>query len=115
MRVRSSKITHKSKTWAGNHNETLSGVLCASRLSFIFIKPNGHFKLIFLVKAVVAVVDINARYQSQSVNFFFSEMRPLTRDIIVSGIPWDTEVQEIIEHFEVNNFLKGKVKMKAND
>jgi len=27
-------------------------------------------------------------------------MRPLTRDIIVSGIPWDTEVQEIIEHFE---------------
>ena len=47
--------------------------------------------------------------------FSFTEMRPLTRDIIVSGIPWDTEVQEIIEHFEVNNFLKGKVKMKAND
>ena len=114
MQVRSSNITHKSKTWTGNHNKTLSGVLCTRRLSFIFIKPNGHFKLIFLVKAVVAVVDINARYQSQSVNFF-SEMRPLTRDIIVSGIPWDTEVQEIIEHFEVNNFLKGKVKMKAND
>ena len=44
-----------------------------------------------------------------SVNFFFTEMRPLTRDIIVSGIPWDTEKQEIIEHFEVNNFLLGKV------
>ena len=114
VQVRSSKITHKSKTWTGNHNKTLSGVLCTSRLSFIFIKPNGHIKLIFLIKAVEAVVDINARYQSQSVNFF-SEMRPLTRDIIVSGIPWDTEVQEIIEHFEVNNFLKGKVKMKAND
>ena len=70
--------------------------------------------MIFLIKAVEAVVDINARYQSQSVNFF-SEMRPLTRDIIVSGIPWDTEVQEIIEYFEVNNFLKRKVKMKAND
>ena len=35
-------------------------------------------------------------------------MRPLTRDIIVSGIPWDTEKQEIIEHFEVNNFLFRK-------
>ena len=61
--------------------------------------------MIFLIKAVEAAVDINAE----------TEMRPLTRDIIVSGIPWDTEVQEIIEHFEVNNFLKGKVKMKAND
>ena len=43
--------------------------------------------------------------------FFFTEMRPLTRDIIVSGIPWDTEVQEIIDHFEVNNnflFRKGQ-------
>jgi len=27
-------------------------------------------------------------------------MRPLTRDIIVLGIPWNTEVQEIVEHFE---------------
>ena len=35
-------------------------------------------------------------------------MRPLTRDIIVSGIPWDTEVQEIIDNFEVNNFLFWK-------
>ena len=86
--------------------------LVSSLLFFIIL--SGHVKLIFLIKAVEAVVDINARYQSQSVNFF-SEMRPLTRDIIVSGIPWDTEVQEIIEHFEVNNFLKGKVKMKAND
>ena len=42
-------------------------------------------------------------------------MRPLTRDIIVSGIPWDTEKQEIIDHFEVNNYLVGKVEMKAND
>ena len=63
VRVRSSKITHKSKTWTGDHN--------TSRLSFFFIKPNGHVKLIFLIKAVEAVVDINARYQSQSVNFFF--------------------------------------------
>ena len=65
--------------------------------------------------SIVVEVYINARYQCHSVNFFFTEMRPLTRDIIVSGIPWDTEKQEVIEHFEVNNFLKGKVKMKAND
>ena len=49
MRVRLSQMAHKTKTWTGNHNKTLSGVLCTSRLSFIFIKPNGHVELIFLV------------------------------------------------------------------
>ena len=102
-------MAHKTKNGTGNH-KTISGVSRTSRLCVIFIKLDGHIKLILLIKAVEAVVDINVRrYQSHSVNgFFFTELRPFTRDIIVSGIPWDTEVQEIIEHFEVNNFLFRK-------
>ena len=78
MRVRLSQIAHKTEK--GNHNNSISGVLFTVRLCVIFIKPNGHVKLIFLIKVFEAVVDINARYQRQSVNFFFTEMRPLTRD-----------------------------------
>ena len=28
---------------------------------------------------------------------------PLTRDLVVSGLPWDTEEQEIIDYFEVSS------------
>ena len=72
MRVRSFQMAHKTKNATGNH-KTISGVSRTSRLCVIFIKLDGHIKLIFLIKAVEAVVDINARYQSQSVNFFFRD------------------------------------------
>ena len=61
VQVRSSQIEHKTKTGTGNHNKTISGILCTSRLSIIFIKSSGHIKLIFLFEAVEAVVDIKGR------------------------------------------------------
>ena len=61
--------------------------------------------------------DIKAGILQSTVEVcFVTDMGPpLTRDLVVSGLPWDTEEQEIIDHFEVQNFLSGKVKMKAND
>ena len=31
------------------------------------------------------------------------------------AVPWDTEVQEIIDHLRLTIYYLGKVKMKAND
>ena len=71
MRVRSFQMAHKTKNGTGNH-KTISGVSRTSRLCVIFIKLDGHIKLILLIKAVEAVVDINARrYQSHSVKVLF--------------------------------------------
>ena len=81
-------------------------------MTILTLSFNTYTKFIYLTKLYTLYLGnfiSNVAPFLEYLKLFFTEMRPLTRDIIVSGIPWDTEKQEIIEHFEVNNFLLGKV------
>ena len=59
VRVRSSQVAHKTMTSTENH-KTIAWVIFTNWLCVSFGKPNGHIKLISLIKAVEAVVDIKA-------------------------------------------------------